>query len=159
MRMTPEQSFKTGFLFACAEEGLSLAETHERVKRASAELRAGRNVAGMTKEAIWPYLVGGAGALAGGAASLGGRALSALPSLLSLGSVLGVGAPLAAGAGAGYLASKLTTGDNKDELEDTKNDELVGEYERLSDEAKRRALIKRIQAETGRKLIPMSPSL
>ncbi len=157
--MTPEQAFKVGFLYKCAEDGLSMRETHARVKKALAEFKAGGNLAGLEKAAILPALAAGAGTIAGGTAGLAARALTYAPSLLSTGAILGAAAPIALGAGGGYAAAKLTQDDKSDALENAKQDELLGEYERLTEAAKRRALLKRIQAQTGRRIVPMSPSL
>jgi hypothetical protein len=159
MAISNEQAIKAGFLFRCAEEGLTREETHVRIKQAIAQLKANSNVRGMQKEAWLPAILGGLAALSGGALSLGGKALSTVPALASLGTTIGIAAPVIAGAGTGYLAAKLTGGTNKDGLEEAKQDEIVNEYERLADEAKRRAVLKRIQAQTGKRIVPLSPSL
>jgi hypothetical protein len=101
----------------------------------------------------------GAYGLGSGLISTAGKALSAAPALAELGIGVGVGAPIAAGAMGGYGLAKLTSNDNPHALEEAKQDEITSEYERLSDEAKRRILLKRIQAQTGRKILPLSPSL
>lgn len=159
MQMTQEQAFKAGFLLRCAEEGLTIDETHARVKQAIAEVKMGRNVLGIEKTAFIPQVAGALGSLGSNVGRLGGSLISAVPGLLSTGAMIGIGAPVAAGAGTGYLAARLTKTENKDALEEAKHDEILGEYERLAEEAKRRALLKRIQAQTGKRLIPMSPSL
>ena len=158
MSLTPEQAFKVGFLYQCAQEGLTREETHTRVKEAIAQAKAKRGLLGMEKEAALPLVLSGLGALAGGALSLIGRGVSAVPAALSAGTALGVGVPVAAGASTGYLAAKLTGNEGKHLVEDAKREEVMGEYERLADEARRRARIKRLQARTGRRVIPLTPS-
>lgn len=157
MPLSKQQTFKYGFLLYCAENGLSLSETHQLVKNAIVQIQDSK----MTKQAN-PLL---AALLSGGVAAgktitdLGTKGLSMLPGLASTGAAIGIGAPLAAGAGTGYLAAKLTNSNKADALEEVKQDEILDEYERLTDEAKRRAMIKRIQAQTGRRITPLSPSL
>lgn len=152
MSLTPEQSFKIGFLQACAEMGFTLDETHQRVKQAIALKRSGYQ---MEKQAWWPWL-------AGGLSYLGGKAVGAIPALASLGlttaGVVGIGAPVAAGALTGYGAAKLKDLDNDDKgtVEDAKNEEIVGEYQRLAEEAKRRTALKKLQQE-GRHVVALTP--
>jgi hypothetical protein len=138
MNITQEQAIKMGFLYACAEAGLTIPETHQRVKQAIAKLK-------QTKQAGFGLNLG--------------TAVDAVPKLLSLAGGALVGAPVVAGMGGGYLAAKLTNPDDSHMLDDVKQDEIMGEYERLSDEAKRRSLLKRIQAQTGKKVVPLMPSL
>jgi hypothetical protein len=151
MQPTQEQLIKIGFLHKCAEDGLTDVETHLRVKAAIK----------MYKEAnpLLTQLMSGAYGLGSGLISTAGKAFSAAPALAELGIGVGVGAPIAAGAMGGYGLAKLTSNDNPHALEEAKQDEITSEYERLSDEAKRRILLKRIQAQTGRKILPLSPSL
>lgn len=141
MEPTTEQGIKIGFLQKCAEMGLTVDETNEYIKIIIDRLKTHMN----TKEA-----------------GVGTAALTLLNGLPYLGA-LGVGgllaAPVLAGTATGYGAAKITKTDKKDLVGDIKHDEIVSEYERLADEAKRRALLKRIQAQTGRRIIPLSPSL
>jgi hypothetical protein len=156
--MTPEQAFKIGFLFRCAEQGLSQQETGALVKQAIATFRTKQ--ASIEKQAILPAAILSAlGGLGSGMMGLGGKVVGALPGLASTGGALAIGAPVLAGAGTGYLAAKMTQSDNRDALAEAKQEEVVGEYERLTDEAKRRVLLKRIQQQTGKRIVPMSPSL
>ncbi len=159
MRLTTEQAFKVGFLAACAEEGLTLAETHARVKQAIAQVKQGKNVVGLEKQAALPAIAAALGSLANSTMNVGKGVIGTVPGLLSTVGTIGVGAPVLAGAGGGYLAAKMVNNERKDVLEEAKQDEIVSEYERLAEEAKRRALLKRIQSETGRKIVPLSPSL
>jgi hypothetical protein len=150
--LTEEQAFKIGFLQRCAEDGLTIEETKQRVKLALHIARGGT----LEKRAILPFLMNAGTYLGGQALNLGGRALQTVPSLLSTAGTVGLAAPLAAGAGTGYLAAKALTPDNS-VVEDAKQDEIMGEYERLADEARRRARLKRLQNETGRRVIALAP--
>jgi len=156
MQMTPELAFKAGFLLRCAEEGLTLEETHQRVKQALAQAQSGK--LSLEKQAFWPALTS-LGVMGSNAANLAGRAVPAATGLLSLGTGVAIGAPLVAGAGTGYLAAQLSRNTHRQGLEEAKQDEIIDEYDRLADEAKRRALLKRIQAQTGKRIVPLSPSL
>ncbi len=150
MSLTQKQAFKVGFLQACAEDGLSLDETKQRVKQAIAHRRAGGQ---LEKQAWWPWLVNGA-------SYLGGKALGAAGTLtntaLTAGAIGAVGAPLLAGAGTGYLAAKMNSSDGKGLMDDAKSEEIIGEYTRLAEEAKRRAAIKRMQA-SGKQVVALTP--
>lgn len=145
MPLTQEQAFKIGFLQACAEEGLSMVETGQRVKQAIAFKRAGGQ---LEKQAWLP-----------GLAWVGGKAIQAIPALASTGlttaGVLGIGLPVAAGASTGYLAGKMNNTDGKGLVEDAKNEEIIGEYERLADEARRRSRLKKLQQDTGRHVVAL----
>jgi hypothetical protein len=152
MPLTHEQAFKVGFLKKCAEDGLTLEETKQRVKFAVRALKERGE-----KTAVWPLITGAGGLAVGGASRLGSAALSAAPSLMSTLGTLGIVAPIIAGAGTGYLAAKGTNPDGKGAVEDAKQDEITGEYERLAEEARRRARLKRLQAETGRRVIALTP--
>lgn len=144
MALTTEQAFKVGFLLKCAEDGLTLRETNERIKQTIATLEK--------RAIIWPLLAG----LGTGAAWLGGKAIGAIPGTLSAAGTLGIAAPVVAGAGGGYLLAKGTSAD-KHLVGDAKQDEILGEYERLADEARRRARLKQLQQTTGRRVIALSP--
>lgn len=147
MPLNAEQAFKVGFLMKCAEAGLTIEETRERVKEAILHVK--RTI----KTALDPI---------GGAIGLGTDALGwgakQIPSLMSLGGAAAIGLPIAAGAGTGYLAAKLNSGNGGDMVDDAKQDEIVGEYERLAEEARRRARIKQIQEQTGRRILALTPS-
>lgn len=153
--MTPEQAFKVGFLFRCAAEGLSKEQTHQRIKQATHDIQSKV----LTKVAALPLLIGGLGALAGGTMALGAQTLKLVPSVAGPAAAVALTAPVLAGAATGYTAAQLTNSDSKDALEEAKQDELTSEYERLADEARRRAAMKRIQERTGRRIIPLSASL
>ncbi len=147
MSLTPEQLFKIGFLYKCAQAGLTQEETHEVVKEAISRLK------GESKQAQF-----GTG-LISGAGKVVGSATSALPHLFSLGGLALMGIPVAAGAVGGYSLAKLRGGgDAKTMLEDAKKDEIVGEYERLAEEARRRARLKRLQSMTGERVVALTPS-
>jgi hypothetical protein len=128
--MTTREAFKFGFLLRCAQEGLTLDQTEQRINDI------------LEKKAAW---VGPALANLGGRIfSTGGTiASSVLPFLLQSGLVLGIGGPALAGMGGGYLAAKLRSG-NVSEIEEAKTNEILAEYQRLTDQARRQSESKRI---------------
>jgi hypothetical protein len=129
MPLTPAQAFKIGFLQHCAERGYSMEETHSLVKQAIQHKKS----AGIKD--LWDVATG----------------------LASTGAIAGLAAPVALGAAGGYTAAKLPSMTDKNLVEEAKQDEIVGEYERLADEARRRARLKRLQQETGRRVIALTP--
>lgn len=161
-------AFKVAFLSRCAEEGLNLDQIHQRVKEAVSRAEAGHE-----KQAIG--LLGGLGigsALAdpsifsrglrgiGGAitgfanspsntigsdltaAAAGGTAGWHADKFLPL--VLGGGALL---AGGGLAAGKLLADSTDDPMaaDEVKQQELVNEYKRLTDKAKRQAKFRQLK--------------
>jgi hypothetical protein len=139
MPLTDEQAFKVGFLKKCAEDGLTIDETKQRVKLAIHVLQKAKE-----KQAIFGLET---------AQELAGKGLGLATTTAPL---LLLGGPMAAGGLAGYAAAKGLHG-NKDVVEEAKGDEIVGEYERLADEARRRARLKQLQALTGRRVVALSP--
>lgn len=152
MPLTSKQAFKTGFLLKCAEEGLTVEEAHTRVKHAIYTIK---NTQGLTKEAVLPALL----AAAYGAGNLGINAVKNIAwPVLSTAGTIGTGALLAGSAGAGYTAAKLHGG-SEGVLDEAKQDEIIGEYERLAEEARRRTKLKKIQEQTGRRIVALTPSV
>jgi hypothetical protein len=120
MPMSPPEAFKAGFLLGCADLGLSAAETHALVKRA-----------------IGP----GAGKVIGEMIEAPGRVLSSVgPAVLNAGLAAAIGLPVLAGGTAGWAAAKLR--DDDTDVDAAKADELVAEYQRLADQARRQAAAK-----------------
>lgn len=120
--MSPQEAFKVGFLLGCADRGLDAAQTHALVKQA----------------------VGGLGNVIGELIEAPGRVISSVgPHVLNAGLLAGVGLPIAAGAGTGWAAAKLTDDDTN--LDEAKADELLAEYQRLTDQAKRQAAVKQLR--------------
>jgi len=118
--MSPQEGFKIGFLLACADRGLDAEEAHGLVKRAFAGLDS--------------------------VLDLPGRALSALgPTAAQTAILAGVGLPIAAGAGTGWAAAKLTDDDSN--VEEAKTDEVLAEYQRLTDQARRQAAVKQLKSQ------------
>lgn len=113
MPLTPQESFKVGFLARCAHEGLTPDQMLDRVKRAGDMLE---------KRSLFDSLVHGAGGVAKGLAGYGiPMALAAPPILGGLG---------------GYALAKATDVDDTD-VDAIKNQELVDEYQRQSQRIKR----------------------
>lgn len=144
MPITPAQAYKFGFLLRAADEGLTREELCERVKVAR----------DMQKRALVP----GLGYAGGAAMGLGNRALGALGHVGRAGMIAGLGIPLVGGAAAGLVAAK-TLGNNKDDIEEAKQDEIEGEYYRLAQEARRNAARKRLSLATGRNVTVVGPKL
>ena len=147
MALTEEQTFKIGFLLKCAEEGLTMEETHSRIKTILTSHKQLQKQAFLSD--IWKATkdVGSSGldlakAIAG--------------PVVNYSSIAALGLPIAGGAALGYGAAKLTNPD-KDFIADAKQDELVGEYERLAEDARRRARIKQLQSQLGRKIVALTP--
>lgn len=152
MPLTDDQAFKVGFLYKCAQLGLTIDETHDRIKQAISTIKSRQKTASVPWWAF-PFAYMG-----GKAMELGGQVAGAIPGAASLAATGAIAAPVLAGGAGGYLAAKATTGDGKSLVDDAKQDEIVGEYERLADEARRRAKIKKIQDLTGRHIVALSPT-
>jgi len=139
--MGPRDAFKVAFLDACAERGLSIAETHALVKQALARPGLVKQSAllgmetgaqpGVEKSAIAP-------AIATALAMLSGAGPYVIPAAVAA----GVGAPVAAGLFGGHVAAKAQEDDTK--LERAKADELVMAFRQLAAETKRRTAASRM---------------
>ena len=161
-------AFKVAFLSRCAEEGLDLDQIHQRVKEAVARAEAGQEKqalagaflgglgVGSGLTAPWSKLVGGlTGALHGFANSPSNTVGSDLASTAA-GGTLGWNAnkiwPLMLGGGAllaggGLAAGKLLADSTDDPMaaDEVKQQELVNEYKRLTDKAKRQAKFRQLK--------------
>jgi hypothetical protein len=132
MIMTPQESFRFGFLTRCAEEQLSMDDIKERVKFAHVKIALPnpRDVFNGLK----------------------GLASSALLTPLVYTSALGGGAALLGGAGAGYGLAKMQETDT--DPEEAKRQELIAVYKRYADNARMKA-----QNRSYRQAKPTNPSL
>lgn len=118
--MTPREGFKFGFLYRCAEEGLTPAEAFDRARR------------GLEKRANPGLLGQGIGAAWGGLKTLGG-----------LGVLGAVGVPAVLGAGTGLA---LANAQEKDvDPEEVRRQELISAYRFHADQARRRAMMRGLQ--------------
>lgn len=124
-KMTKKQAMKAGFLLRCAEEGLTLEQIENRVD----EL--------LQKNAFWDTVGKGVGTALGVGTGL-------LTKALDLGAIGAVGAPVVVGGLGGYLAYKLR---DKPSLQRNMQEDLQNEYLTLADEAKRKAKLRKLQAE------------
>ena len=138
--MTPRQSFKTAFLLRCADEGLTLEQTHERVKQALAaatQKRAGLGDLpwGAAGGGLLGYGAGGSStsSLAGAAA---GHAFHKDPTGAM--KMLAIGG-LAIPAAVGVLGGKMLAEAKKDPLtvDEARTNEELAELQRLTDRANR----------------------
>ncbi len=144
MELTDKQKFKAGVLLKCASEGLTIEQTHAKVKQ----------LIQMQKQALGVLDI--PARLLSAAGGIAGSTIRAAPAALSTAATIGIAAPVAAGLAGGYGLAKATNPD-KHVIDDLKQDEIVGEYERLADEAKRRSRIKKLQEQTGRRIIALTP--
>ena len=113
--LTPRESFKVGFLRRCANEGLTIEETHERVKQANDTIKS----AGIQDFLTRPYntawdVIGGVGKEVGTTAK-------------NVALLAALGIPLAGGYGLGRGAATITDVGEED-VEAVKKKELIREY-------------------------------
>lgn len=129
--MNSRQSFKVAFLATCARDGLSLSESQQRVRQALTQQQA--RLEELQKQAS----IGGFLAeIPEGLARMGSSAISAIvPPALSMGTTAAILAPLAVGGGAGWLAARAQ--DDDSDIDEAKADELISEYSRLAEQARR----------------------
>lgn len=131
--LTQRDHFKIGVLLACAERGMSLAETHEQVKTALARLRE----ESVEKEAVVKDVLTLGGLLpalvrpAGDVASWGAKTMGT-------GLLL---APIGIGAGAGYLAGRSRGKLTDEDITEAKKRELISAYTRQAEEAERKQTV------------------
>ncbi len=153
--MTEKEAFKFAFLLECVSKGMTQSEIHNRIKQAKAEL-AGTAI---EKEAAMPWALGAAGNLVGkGVSGVTNILKYILPQAVNVGLAGAIGLPILGGGALGYTAAKLTGGGGANAVEDAKKDETISEYDRLSEEAKRRSKIKALQQLTGRRIIALTPN-
>lgn len=155
MNITPEDGFKIGFLLGCAENGLTIDEAEKLTKKAVLLMQEGH----IKKANILGTILSPINTVSAGALKFLSSLVGAVPNLLSTGATIGIGLPVLAGAGTGYALAKLLGHNSKSLVEDAKKDEIIGEYERLSEESRRRALLRRIQTQTGKRILPISSEL
>lgn len=137
MALTSRQAFKVAFLQKCADEGMTIEETADLVKYASASLEKLAGAVADIAKSVAPAGIGaGVGSLAGSPV-LGGMVGAAgpteltkylLPKLIGAGLIL----PPAIGAVGGYLTAKLTGG-NDESPDDIKTQEKVDAYRRATE--------------------------
>lgn len=136
----PAARFADGFLLACGRLGLSAGDT----LAAARELRAAAADPAV-KTAFWPLLLGGltATGLTNAVKDVAGAGYHAVrDAAVPAGVALAV-APAVAGAGLGVAAGKVRNAVDAaqmpgDPAEAIKRDELADEYERLTDDIRRR---------------------
>lgn len=123
--MSPREAFKAGFLLSCADKGMTADEAHALVKKAFGP---------------------GAGNVVGELIEAPGRIISSVgPGLMGAGALAAIGLPIAAGAGVGWGAAKLTDDDSN--VDEAKTDELLAEYQRLTDQARRQIAMKQLRGQ------------
>ncbi len=142
--LTDSQQFKFGFLLSCADQGLSLHETHGVVKSALAELTKaaddGPVSAGMALAKL-------PGEIAGSIAKAPINATKGVASTL-----WNVGWPLALAAGIG--AATLTDS-NQETPEETQSRELIEEYKRYADRARQNTALQQSRMQGSRRGRPL----
>jgi hypothetical protein len=127
--VSPTEAFKVAFLMRCADEGLSIEQTHQRVKTALAKARS-------EKRAFIGSTLSGIGDLAGGLAQWG------KPLMLT-----GLALPVAAGV----MGGKILADAKKDPMtvDEAKTDEELSEIQRLTDRARRLKQLRAAQSQIG----------
>jgi len=135
--LTPKEAFKVGFLSRCVEDGLSLEQTHARVKQAMDMLQ---KRAGVTDTLL----------------SVPGKALDlAKPVMgagLNWGIPLALAAPPIVGGIAGYSLGKMGDVDDTD-VDEIKKRELIEAYKRYADAMQQAKMVRDYQTkrkQTGR---------
>jgi len=121
--MTPEQAFRTGFLLWCAEQGMDGKEIRAAARKAAAYTPE------MTKRAVFGV----------------GEAINLLGKGGRLAYLTALGLPVVAGAVGGYATAKATGSDRADLVDEAKSHELISEYQRLAEDAKRRTQLRELQ--------------
>lgn len=140
--MTDYTDFKVAFIDACAGEGMTPAETLARAKAVRADLE---------KEAVGP-VAAGAGVAAGSTLAGLGKSIfidtprsvlsATAPTILTIGGLLAAGVPIAAGLAGGKAIQ--SAGEDDSSVEEAKARELVAEYHRQADKAKRESSLRRL---------------
>lgn len=124
--MTPRQLYKLAFLRDCASRGLDLDQMRATVEEAIAQEEAA--IGALIKRAnIFSNVAGEIVEMAG---RLGTAALPIATAGL-------IATPIVAGGVTGHLAAKVQ--DDDSDVEQAKADELISEYRRLSEQARRTA--------------------
>ena len=150
MPLSPRESFKTGFLARCAEEGLGAEGVMERIKVAQALCRSTEESVLLEKSAD---IAGGIGNVIGegieGIGNIAGKAFE----LVKASPWLTIGGAGVLGAGGGYMAGKLRNEFDSDlavsdenlseEIMDVQAAEMVQALNREATAARRRAAMLR----------------
>jgi hypothetical protein len=135
-----KQAMKLGFLLKCAEAGMSLEQIESKLDV-------------LLEKAAVVDMVGAGSALGQVAASGVGLGHGLLNTLKDIGMTTAVGAPILAGGLAGYGLGKWKSSEDP---ETVKRQELSSEYLRLADEARRKALLRKMQIQNPGSLIQLS---
>lgn len=125
--MNSRQAFKVAFLADCARRGLDLQATHACVKEALAKA--------LTKKAEIPIFSGISRVLSEFPEGLARMGASLAPQALSTAATTAALAPLIGGGLGGYLLARSQ--DDDTDVDEAKADELISEYHRLSEQARR----------------------
>ncbi len=133
-QLTPQESFRLGFLLRCAEEGCTPAEIKERVKLAVA-----------------PALLGGGLSTLRSLLSPTWNSLKTMGTFPLHATALGIAGAAAAGGAGGYGLAKLQNSDV--DPDEAKRQELISAFKLQADLARRRA-----QQRSYRRDAPASPS-
>ncbi len=121
-QLTPQESFRLGFLLRCAEEGCTAEEIQERVKFAAAPA-----LGALT--ALWSGLKGAVNPTWNAVKTMGTFPLHA--------TALGVAGAAGVGAAGGYGLAKMQNSDV--DPEEAKRQELMAAYQLQAELARRRA--------------------
>jgi hypothetical protein len=149
MSLTPRQQFKFGFLLRCADEGLTLEQTHERVKEALAFHEKEAGIAEIISGALK-----GIGSAAGGVAEGVGKAAPVVADAAKSLGLLGLGGAAVGGIGAGHLAA--LAGEKEIDPEEIKKQELIATYRQQADRVRRNMAARSYRDDTPK---PRAPQL
>jgi hypothetical protein len=128
--MTPREGFRFGFYYRCAEEGLTVDQARDRARFGLEKCAQGG-----------PSFLGTIGSGLGTGLGYLGTGLKHLGGLAVLG---GVGVPAAAGTAIGLGLAHAQERDV--DPEDIRQQELISAYRFHAEQARRRSLMKRLQA-------------
>lgn len=137
MALTAREAFKVAFVNQCLHQGMTLQEIHESVKAGQEKMAA------LTDLVTAP--ISAVGQAAGATAGTMGQ----------LGLIGALAAPPIVGGALGYMGARATDIDEHD-TEAQKKRELIAEYSRLADQARRNRQAKiyqRKREETGRMFV------
>lgn len=139
-KMTTKEAFKAGVLMRCAEHDMGLPEIEKHLD-------------GMLEKSALGLLE----SLAAFTGRHGLKTLFSAPgvlgSLAGAGAGLAIGTPIIAGGTTGYLMGKNKKGPDPNEIQ---SQEMISEYGRLADEAKRRATWRKVQSDSPGSVVKIS---
>lgn len=142
--LSPEGTFKAGFLLRCLEDGLTPEQIAERAEKAAAALEKQAD-----GNPLWDFLKG----ITAPFSYLGGKAVGGLA---DMGGAALVGAPLAAGAVGGMALGKMRNAADAEDADELKMENRVARYRQMADDAMRQAKLKHLQHDRPGELVQIA---